>query len=227
MSETIKYPINYDFGKNWETKIVPHLSKPIIKKAIRKGVNKYLSHWPDGKKYKANTAPASYSSKDGYACGIMNRQRKIKMKELKKNNLLSKELLDLKKLRDSYTKDDIDLFWNDYGQEVVDAKGRLLKPYFSWIAIKDRLETYYLSGGCYSWAPTFELELARLVEPNENWHVRKSKKHATVINDTETKVFDLLYWIGDWQRLNNYLFGDPFTETDLTLGGKDAYLDSA
>ena len=33
------YPINYDFGYNWDTKIVPYLTNSKIKKAIRKGVN--------------------------------------------------------------------------------------------------------------------------------------------------------------------------------------------
>uniref|UniRef100_A0A6C0BKQ5 Uncharacterized protein n=1 Tax=viral metagenome TaxID=1070528 RepID=A0A6C0BKQ5_9ZZZZ len=31
----LKYPINYDFGKNWETKIVPYLDDSIIIESLK------------------------------------------------------------------------------------------------------------------------------------------------------------------------------------------------
>ena len=42
----MSYPINYDFGINWDTRIKPHLDNPKIKKAIQKGVNDYLKNFP-------------------------------------------------------------------------------------------------------------------------------------------------------------------------------------
>lgn len=114
----------------------------------------------------------------------------------------------------------------EYFPIIEDLKTDILDPYFNWSAIKYKLETYYLSGGCHSWAPTFEIELAQLVEPEEEWYVISSNKHSTVINKNGTKAFDLLYWCNEG-RLENYLFNDPLEKEDPTLGGKGAYFDSS
>ena len=82
----MQYPINYDFGKNWNT-IIPYLDHPEIKKAIRDGVNDYLSGFNNGHRYRINTPPAKYSSKDGY-CMLMDRKRDLKFDELRSNKLL-------------------------------------------------------------------------------------------------------------------------------------------
>lgn len=44
---------------------------------------------------------------------------------------------------------------------------RILKQCVNWQVSKHNLESYYLSGSRFYWAPTFELELAKLVEPEE------------------------------------------------------------
>ena len=85
------------------------------------------------------------------------------------------------------------------------------------------MESYLLFGGCHWWAPTFELTLARFVEPNETWSILRSTKHTTVVNKNKTKVFDLLYWSLD-DRLENYLFKHPTPKKDKTMGGKEAFL---
>ena len=41
----MNYPINYDFGANWNDKIKPFLDNPKIKRAIRKGINDYLDQF--------------------------------------------------------------------------------------------------------------------------------------------------------------------------------------
>lgn len=213
------YPINYDFGKHWKDNIVLVLDHPKVQSAIRKGVNEYLSIFPTKKKYLQYTAPADYSSKDGYMM-ITDRQRKKMLKMLRMKSLLPKKFLTLeKKVRES--EDDDDDLWI----KLEEMKDKILEPYFSWDKIKNNLETYYLSGSCHWWAPTFELTLAKLVMPNETWKVQFGKAHTTVLNKSKTKVFDLLYWC-DNDRLENYLFGDPILEVDPTFGGKSAYLDS-
>src|SRR5437870_4235934 len=88
----MQYPINYDFKENWKTKIVPHLDNPQVKKALRAGINDYLSGFPGNSKYKRNTCPANYSSKDGYAM-LMDRKGEIYMEELLKNNKLPQKYL--------------------------------------------------------------------------------------------------------------------------------------
>lgn len=226
----MQYPINYDFGKNWNT-IIPYLDHPEIKKAIRDGVNDYLSNWDNGERYRINTPPAKYSSKDGY-CMLMDRKRDLKFDELRSNKLLPESYLDKEKKLNDRNSD------SDRGYTTLwKMKDKILKEYFTWDKIKYDLESYYLSGSCHSYAPTFELTLAKLVLPNEEWSIQSSDKHTTVINKDKTKVFDLLYYCND-DRLENYLFGDTlkvdddFTEgeqikvDDPTLGGKDAYIDS-
>lgn len=90
------YPINYDFSKNWDTKIKPFLDDPKVIRALTRGVNGYLANWPNQKKYKKNTCPANYSSKDGYMM-LMDRKRELKMKELRKAKQLPQDFLDLEK----------------------------------------------------------------------------------------------------------------------------------
>lgn len=94
-----------------------------------------------------------------------------------------------------------------------------------WKHIKYDIESYCLMGSCHSYAPTFQLTLARLVEPEEKWMVRTSDTHTTVINESKTKVFDLLYWAA-LGNLDKYLFGKDVVPNDETLGGKQAYIDS-
>ena len=61
----VKYPINYDFGGNWLTKIVPVLDNPKIMNSIKRGINAYLRNFPNcKKKFQLGTVPSSYSSKD-------------------------------------------------------------------------------------------------------------------------------------------------------------------
>src|SRR5438094_804228 len=131
----MKYPINYDFGKNWETKIKPFLDHPLIKKAIRKGVNDYLSNFPTKKRYKKNTPPADYSSKDAYAM-IMDRKRKNLFKKLKESNKISKEYLEFKKK----LSDNADSSDEDDWIILFEMKEEILDPYFTWDKIKYDLE---------------------------------------------------------------------------------------
>ena len=206
----MKYPINYDFGKNWNDKIIPFLDNPKIIKSIRKGVNDFSNK----KVYKKNTAPAFYTSSDAYATLIME-QEEIILNQLRESNTLPKEYLDLEKEDD-----------DDDDEKLYNMREKILEPYFTWDNIKNKLETYVLHHSCFYWAPTFEITLARLVMPEEKWRVQSGDNHATVINENNTKVFDLLYWASIDGRLYNYLFGKKMDKIDKTLGGKQAYLDS-
>ena len=221
------YPINFDFGNNWRKKIAPHLDHPKIKSAIRKGVNAYFESAGLPNKYKPNTPPAIYSSKDGYVVWLMEKWEQM-FEALKDNNMVPKEIIELDEIIANFDSDGVD----DYGYDVDDycydageLEEKFRQQFFTWDEIKYDLESYYFSGACFWWAPTFELELAKLVEPNETWRVQRSDIHATVINEDKTKIFDLLYWVCDG-RMENYLFGTEIKKPDPTLGGKQAYLDS-
>lgn len=220
VKKTIVYPVNYDFGTFWKTAVVPHLDNPLIKKSIAKGVDLYYEDRliPIKKKYDpSKPCPASYCTSDAYAA-LTDRIRDNIIEILGKKNLLPQEFIDAKTLDDSEEGDG----------SFLRLYEEITEPYLEWEEVKYNLESYVLYHSCWAWAPTFELTLARLVEPDEEWRVRKGKKHATVINKTNTKVFDLLYWAAD-DRLENYMFGDiiPFSERDPSRGGKSAYIDSS
>ncbi len=190
-----KRPVNYDFGKNWKTQIVPHLSNLRLKRAIKRGIDRFCGEGT----YKRRTAPAEHSAYDTY-CTLCDRLDEIELDRLE----------DIGKLPRKYNRQ------------------KILKRFHSWNNIKNNLETYVVWHRCHSWAPTFQLTLAQLVEPEEQWKIRTGDDHTTVINEAETKVFDILYWSCDY--IYNYLFGDSLEEevkNDTTLGGYKAYRDSA
>ena len=221
-SKAIVYPVNYDFGKFWGTTIVPFLDDPKIKASIIKGINMYLSHYPGKKKYDPEKpCPAMYSSLDWH-CQLLDRKQRHLLKVLEKHKLLPQEYLDL---RDNWTDD----MPEEDAQRLFDLEQEIVSPYlYDWEETKHNMESYVLCLGCRSWAPTFELTLARLVEPDEKWRVREGKLHATVINENNTKVFDLIYWTLDG-RAEEYTFGDPIPipKRDPTMGGKLAWVNSS
>lgn len=208
-----KYPVNYDFGKNWKTEIVPLLETPEVLKAIRKGVNDYLKRTGGTKKYVKNTPPARYSSGDGYAT-FMDKKMENLIYQLRQENNLPKAFNKVENELSIFYKsnntngDEMerlnDIYFNEYN--------KLYRKYFCWKNIKHTMEPYVFYGACHWWAPTFCLTLANLVEPDQEWQIRKGEKHTTIINKNKTKVFDLVYW---------YLLLD-----DNTLGGKQAFIDS-
>ena len=215
--------MNYDFGANWDSKIKPLLDNPKVLRSITLGVNRYLAQFPTKERYKKNTCPATYSSLDYYCCTLMDRKRDELFDRLRKTGELPREFLELEMEYHNCEDDDDDII-----TAYHEMREDILEPYFTWDKIKYDAESYYLCGSCHWWAPTFELTLAKLVEPTEKWKVRMGSKHSTVINAAGTKVFDLLYWGLD-KRLENRMFGDPIpkSKVDKTLGGKLAYQNSS
>ena len=226
----MNYPINYDFGKNWKTKIVPHLHNKKLLKSIHDGVNDYLDSYPGNKtKYRKNTAPASYCSSYGYF-NMMERKKDNIIDKLRKEDKLSIRYLRLENKINEMDEEEYQSLYGCRLQRLLwRLKDKITKPYTSWNAICNDIESYILFHSCHFYAPTFELTLANLVEPDEKWSIRTNEKHSTIINETGTKCFDLLYW-AMFSRLNNYVFGDPLDNDDLndfTLGAQKAYIDSA
>lgn len=237
------HPINYDFGANWKKKIVPHLDTLDLRMSIREGIRDYLDQFPKSfDRYCPQTVPASYSSRDLYA-RLMDKKRRLLLKELRDAEELPKEFLDMEEFVQELLDDgeeNHEMFWY-----LEDMKGELLAPYFYWPKLRYNLESYFVSGACHSWNSTFGVTLARLVCPKEKWSILRGHLHTTVINEDHTKVFDILYWGAFENRLERHVFGDDFTSLDSddesddekpkkfnldkrdpTLGGKEAYLDA-
>ena len=215
-------PINYNFNEHWYDIIVPLLNTTKVKNAIKKGILGYMNRScnPDvkfksyqniydylnnihGKYYlNINSSPSDYSS-----C--------ITEIEVEWENNLLEKLEDSGVIKpfpwdnyDDYKKSvtNPELEYEIYRTEYLDP---ILEPYVNHYK-KTHIDSYCLIGGCHWWNPTFGLTLARIVLPNEKWKVRSSEYHTTIVNEEETKIFDILYYIKD----------------DDTFGGNRAYENS-
>ena len=234
-------PVNFDFGRDWDNKVVPHLDHPRIKSAITKGVNNFLKTCWDGKdRYKEGTSPASHTNSDGFVM-LMDRIADRRMNELKRQGLGVVGGMSAHRDNDDNDDDNDDEEGDELTEEAQEAKEEAkFKAYnearekletdeLSFAKTRHKIYHYVLFHSCHWWARTFELELARLVEPNERWRIRSGPKHTTVVNRGDTKVFDLLFWAAIGGRLQHHLFGDALIEScdlDVTLGGAEAYRDS-
>lgn len=217
----MKYPINYDFGKNWLTKIVPVLDNPKIIRSLKKLQKDFAKCMNNNSIINSDLSPAKLCFTDWYVT-VMMRKDDLTVEKLRKEGKLTKEYLDIENKMNSLPDND-DQF-DDLCEDLMDVQYDMLEEIHNWNNSKYYLESYLMGGGCHFMAPTFEIALAKLVEPTEKWRVQSSKKHSTVINETNTKIFDFLYWCCNG-RINHYLFGDKCNNTK-TLGGMRAYLDS-
>jgi hypothetical protein len=206
------YPINYNFALYWQHTIVPLLDHPDVLKAIQRCAITYIKARGLNRLYHPDTPLASYTSSDCYYTLMEQKAEKY----LKRIELPPRHA----ELRAMMESDD-----NDALEEFLELEEQLSEPIRQWSNIKYNIESYYLIGACHWYAPTVMLTLARLVDPKEKWIVRYGMHHTTVINRSETRVFDLIYWGLDG-RLRNYLFGDEIEEHDITLGGKGAFVNS-
>lgn len=209
--------MNYNFTENWQDIIVPLLTTNKVKKSIKNGILGYMNnalhcekqltsyqdiydYFNKKNRYHINKhcSPADYCSSDASMMSQQYWEDEL-IEKLEKNGMVKPFEYD-----DSIEDDDIiNDKYEDYREQYLQP---ILKPYIENYK-KNHMDSYRLWGGCHWWNPTFGLTLAQLVLPNEKWIVRESEYHTTVVNEDETKVFDILY----------------YDEDDETLGGKDAY----
>ena len=211
--------MNYNFEENWHDIIVPLLTTNKVKKSIKNGILGYMNNDLNCEKelksyqdiydyfnkknsYQLNKhcSPADYCSSDASMMEQDHWEEEL-MDKLEKNGIIKSFEYDKNK--------EHDIISNEYQEYREQYLQPILKPYIENYK-KTHMNSYRLWGGCHWWNPTFGLTLAQLVLPNEKWIVRSSEYHTTVVNEDETKVFDILY----------------YDEDDETLGGKNAYENS-
>jgi hypothetical protein len=199
--------MNYDFKSNWNNIILPLLSLPKVKKSIKKGITSYIN---DGNYYKDITynpyeCPVFYQRGDGWDVYIDDFEEKLTEKFLESGFLKKDE-------NEPATNDNgeiDDYFDSSEYNKYLNYKNEILKPFIKHHE-KTSLRAYQMFGACHWWNPTFGLTLAKLIYPNENWIIKSSDYHTTIVNKSETLVFDILY----------------FDENDETKGGKKAIIDA-
>ena len=101
-------------------------------------------------------------------------------------NKITEELVSAGQFREQYEdEDEYDYYENCIRKQVA--------PYMDHFE-RTNIASYQCMGACFYWNRFFGLQMARLVEPSENWQIIASDWHATVVNGDCTKVFDILYW---------------------------------
>jgi len=189
--------MNYDFKANWNDIILPLLSFPIVKKSIKKGINSFLKEHSSNinGKYDAKKCPAEYETSDGWFMYMEDFNEKLEKELLETGYLKQPPIID----------DNIDFDESPAYLDYIDYKDNLLEPFIRH-HVRTSLRSYQFIHGCHWWNPTFSLTLAKIIYPNEKWSVKSGTYHTTIVNSTETLVFDIVY----------------FDENDDTKGGKSA-----
>ena len=168
--------MNFDFGQHWDTRIVPLLTTRSIKQCITKAINNFLKDYKPDLKYDKTGAPAWFISiSDFYAQAHLDYQNKISAELVKAGQ---------------FEEQDEDEDWEDYYDHYLKEKVRPYMDHFE----RTNIASYQCMGGCFYWNTTFGLQMARLIEPFEDWRVLRNAWHATVVNRDRTKVFDILYY---------------------------------
>jgi hypothetical protein len=222
-------PINYNFGKHWQDKIVAHLDNPTIQEIMKDiiycdyfGINPdeidisnqnknipypmiinepgYLDILDD----RINQYMLDWQQGDMYNLPvkyIVNGERLAKFEEINPNSSAMK-----KEQR----------YWRHFA----------LNDFFTGDKTKYFIETYLMTNKKirHQYVSKFMLLLAKLVEPNEEWIVLSNDDNSIVINKERTKMFDLISWCSDG-RLEHYIYGGRKPSRDTTLGGKKAYIE--
>jgi len=209
---------NYNFKENWYDIIVPLLNTKKVKNAIKKGILGYMNSSLDSDvKFKSyqniydylNNIHGTYylnknSSPSDYSSCITEHQMEWEdnlLEKLEKSGVVKPFEFN----QDNEDSEDEQEKYESY-REYLDP---ILKPYVTNYK-KTHMDSYCLWGGCHWWNITFCLTLAKIVLPNEKWEIRSSEYHTTVVNEDETKIFDILY----------------FDKDDKTFGGNLAYENS-
>ena len=202
--------MNYNFKVNWDQFIIPHLENPKLLRAIRRGVNLYLDNDEKTDRYTNSRAPASYMLLDCFYNELEDTKEQF-FYDQKQNGLLDSKLVELEQQIDIYIQQngetDDDELSNLYEQvcelenEIFDNEYNFTKP-----ALKNNIISYQFYSACHWWNSTFGLTLARLVQPEIKWKVKRGRKHTTVISIDRQFVFDILY----------------YDEDDDSLGGANA-----
>lgn len=186
----MRYPVNYNFGKNWKKKIVPILDDPKMIRAVKRLKRNYIAYIKRAYQCKncyVDDCPSHFSSNDSHDMIEMEKDDQL-IEQLRKDGKLTKKFIKIEKKYKNCNEEDAD----DIFEEYEDVKEDLLQEYHEWSYQKYQLESFFMCGGCHLHAPTIGLTMAKLVEPNEHWKIRTSDDHTTVINKEQTKVFDLL-----------------------------------
>ena len=218
---------NYDFGANWNEKIVPILLNDYrIQEILR-------AHESEEKYYKASQPPVYLSS---YGCFSTLYDKVFEHEETKRtdprvSHALWVEYDRLEALYIDHDDDDYDEKREEYNDDVVDQKYKQRDVImdamgWDWKTNKTLLAHYVPFGRCHDWNRRFCYYLALILFPNLKWEIMTSKEHTTVICKKTKQIFDILYWGLD-ERLEDYTFNRPYTNEDKSLGGNRAFEDAS
>jgi len=189
--------MNYDFEANWNDVILPLvLHHGLVKKAIKRGIVKYLKHFDiKHMEYSPLKPPAYYISHISWVIYMDEFEEQLIEKLIATGYM--KEPPPIKEVEDEENKK-----YEAYRYEMI-------RPFVTHHQ-KTCMKAYQMFGCCHWWNPAFGLTLAKIIYPNEKWKVVSGEHHTTITNKDRTLVFDILY----------------FDKNDETRGGKKALEDA-
>jgi len=211
---------NYDFGMNWNEKIVPILlNDPNIQKILDAFENDpdetwdrkrnppcFLSHW------KAITDLLG---------AMLTEEKKNRM-----NPKLSREFwseydrIHALEKKQVYLDEDLHKESMKYHKLLMEGIG------WSWEKNPTFIAFWIPFGRCHEWNLIFSFYLAKTVCPELKWEILTSDIHTTVICKETKQIFDILYWGLD-RRLADYVFDRPYRSRDNSLGGNRAFKEAS
>lgn len=208
-------PTNFDFGKHWATCIVPILSAESLE---------IFFDTLYGSVSFRECCPVARLQPDEWG-KFLNVLFDFFLQDDARFQLLlltesedDRELLrELKEQHDHgvpATKINLPFFWKFLRQKL----------HYDWPKHKERIGFYALRRDP-TWSITFGRCLVDLLFPQEVWQVRRSRRWATLYCSSRHMVFDICMWAED-NRLIDHSCGRPYTSTDPTLGGKQAWEES-
>lgn len=165
--------MNFDFGKHWDTRIVPLLSTRDIKISITKTMKHYLKYEHPGRLYDKKHAPAWHISEDdSYTKALAEYETKITAELMAAGQLREEKNFESTEQYSAYIK-------------------RQVQPYLDHFE-RTNIAAYQCKSAWVYWTPNVGLDLAELLEPTGGWRVIGNPWYATIVNKDSTKVFDLL-----------------------------------
>ncbi len=219
---------NYDFGRKWDSEVLPHLKTKEFKKKFRIMKKKYKLAYPKsnvGVDY--NNPPNCLGRGDflDIIANLVEYEKDHPERLTKRERFLLREEERLSKIEEKIDTEELIMTLNLLEKYIEVRLG------LDWEHNQDHPIFYIPMDQCYIWNRHFGPWLAKKVCPKERWVVEESKEHCTVVCHHSERVFDILYWSldgrledyckfhagqTDWKKLK-------YTSKDKTLGGKEAY----
>lgn len=216
--------LNYDFGANWEKKVLPKLQSTTMQEAIKacireiykKVKNAYVENGLSKKKWKF-PKPESSTFLGEYSNFMVKGYGEIQELEYWYTVKFCWAQIQLEK----QLKNDAPAKWRKYDKRLCKSGGADDHSYRKREEIEDKLRDEYMSNTLLSnqifsyipfghediWAKHVGIHLAKLLLPSENWKLKDlDDGRIVIVNERDNRLCDIVEWARHG-GLYNYMLG--------------------